>query len=127
MGSEHSTPRPTVMAKEASVRSADGMRIIEINLDANNDGHSASSGSIVFIIVATLVCAWLVRLIWRKCRKYRVKINRNVLPVVNPPVQIPMAINGPQPQVVQNAAAAPGAPAPGQQELNGLHVPHINA
>ena len=120
MGGGGSTPAPPViMATEASVRSDNGFRIIEINLDANQDGHSVSTGSIIFIIVATLVMAWLIKLAWRKARKYRLNINRNVLPL-HAPNQFRMAQIGPQPAI--NAAAAPGTQAP----ENVLPVPQLN-
>ena len=113
MGPKLTTPRPVIMATEASIRSADGTRIFEINLDANNDGHSVSVGSIVFIIGATLLGAWILKKIWQRASRYRLQVNRNqrqVLPVVNVPAAAP---------------APPIAAGQPQQDPNVLQVPRI--
>lgn len=84
------------------------MRLIEINLDANNDGRSVSAMSILFIMVMTLLGLWIVKKNWQKVR--RVRFHCQALPIVHAP-------GAPAPM-----PAAPGLP---PQEQNVLNVPRV--
>ena len=85
MGARQIKPQPPQLVTPSKVgvyenREANGFHLVELNLDANSDGSGVSPWSIVFIVVATLICVWfLIRL--KKCLQHKFRQHHNSMEV----------------------------------------------
>ena len=82
MGNRGSKDCPVVAKDGGFVHTDDGFRLINISLDANQDGQGVTAGSICFIVVLTLVILWILKKLWQKCKKCCDK-RKPILPMIS--------------------------------------------
>ena len=72
-----SKPQPIIQDSNLESRSDDGFKLIQFNLDANNNGDSISVATIFFIMISTVILMALLKKIYAWCMNcYKDKLTR---------------------------------------------------
>ena len=72
MGPVKSKP-PTLQAGEVNCKSDEGFKLIQVNLDANQNGDGITIATIVFIMVMTVLGLFLLRKLYGMFLAFRAK------------------------------------------------------
>ena len=83
MGKPYPKPAPLIEDSNVACKSDEGFKLIQINLDANQNGDSISITTVCLIMVSTIVLLAALKKLYSVCTNCYVQ-NRAILEFLNP-------------------------------------------